>query len=335
MPNRVRWVYITGCDSGFGRQLCEILDHDKAGNWGVIAGVYAEASKHAIRSSLSQRVVPVQVDITNDASVAAAAAVVKETVGPDGLFGLVNNAGILVAPGPVEFTPSDAYRKMFEVNVIGMAAVTRSVLPYVRRAQGRIINVASIAGRVGLPGQPAYCASKFAVEGFSDVLRKDMAPWGVTVHIVEPGIFKQTGLYGTWEKGFRDNWDNADAAVRADYGEKWLERGVKGLGGSLKFSNSDPSIVPKAMFDALSSDAPTYRYRCGFDSKYAVTLIEKLHEASQDSLMPNTNVNTVLPVNAPKNGVAIASARYKKDRKLWYLFGLGVAGYAFKMRSKF
>ena len=79
----------------------------------------------------------------------------------------------------------------------------------------------------------------------------------VTVHIVEPGIFKQTALYDTWEKGHRDNWDNAPAAVRADYGEKWLERGIKGLGGSLKFSNSDPSLVPKAMFDALSSDAPT------------------------------------------------------------------------------
>ena len=77
----------------------------------------------------------------------------------------------------------------------------------------------------------------------------------------------------------------------------------------------------------------SYRYRCGFDSKYAVTVVEKLHEASQDSLMPNTNVNTVLPANAPKNGVAIASARYKKDRKLWYV--VFVLCHPFCSRAKF
>merc|ERR1739848_178465 len=78
---------------------------------------------------------------------------------------------------------------MYEVNVIGIVRVTQSVLPLLRKSQGRIVNVASIAGRVGLPGQPAYCASKYAIEGLSDVLRFDMAPWGVSVHIIEPGVF--------------------------------------------------------------------------------------------------------------------------------------------------
>jgi NAD(P)-dependent dehydrogenase (short-subunit alcohol dehydrogenase family) len=72
---------------------------------------------------------------------------------------------------------------MFEVNVLGTAAVTQSVLPYIRASQGRIVCVASIAGRVGLPTEAAYCASKFAVEGYAECLRRDMIPWGVSVHM--------------------------------------------------------------------------------------------------------------------------------------------------------
>lgn len=334
--SNVSWVYITGCDTGFGRMLCEMLDKDKSKNWGVIAGVYAESSMASIRSSLSSRVIPCRVDITNEASVAAAAKFVDGTVGSDGLAGLVNNAGILLTPGPVEFTPSESYRRMFEVNVVGMAAVTRSVLPLIRKAQGRIINVASIAGRVGLPSQPAYCATKYAVEGYSDVLRKDMAPWGVTVHIIEPGIFKQTGLYSTWEAGYKQNWENTAEHVRNDYGEQFLESGLKGLGKSLLMSNPDSSIVPKAMLHALSSKSPKYRYRVGTDSKYAVTLIEKLHESTQDWLMPASSVNKTRPNAAPANGLEIANGRYAaKDRSLLYVTFAAIAGGIWKLRSKY
>ena len=98
-----------------------------------------------------------------------------------------------------------------------MASVTRLFLPLLRKAKGRIVNVASIAGRVGLPTQAAYCASKFAVQGYSEVLRKEMLPWGVTVHVIEPGVFSNTGLYGTWKKGFDRNWENLTQEVKDAY----------------------------------------------------------------------------------------------------------------------
>ncbi len=85
--------------------------------------------------------------------------------------------------------------------------------------------------------QPAYCASKYAVEGYSEVLRKDMAPWGVTVHIIEPGIFKQTALYNTWEAGYRENWEQAPEDVRRAYGDKYLERGNLNISYYCMFSN--------------------------------------------------------------------------------------------------
>lgn len=76
------------------------------------------------------------------------------------------------------------FRDMFDVNVIGTAAVTQSVLPLIRASKGRIVCVSSIAGRVGLPTEAAYCASKYAVQGYADTLRRDMIAWGVSVHIV-------------------------------------------------------------------------------------------------------------------------------------------------------
>lgn len=152
----------------------------------VFAGVFLSQSVGELSSEYEGKgnVVPIQVDVTSEDSVRAAAEFITEQLNGSGLDGVVNNAGLLVTPGPVEWTPIEAYKRMLDVNVIGMASVTKSVLPLIRKARGRIVNVASIAGRVGLPGQPAYCASKYAVEGYSDVLRRDMAPWGVTVRLI-------------------------------------------------------------------------------------------------------------------------------------------------------
>jgi len=255
---------------------------------GVFAGVFLESSVTELAEEFKEcrgKVVPVQVDVTNEASVEAAAEAIRGHLGGAGLDGLVNNAGILVTPGPVEWTPSSAYTKMFSVNVLGMAMVTKSVLPLIRAAQGRIVNVASVAGRMGLPGQPAYCASKFAVEGYSDVLRLDIAQWGCTVHIIEPGVFPQTGLYSTWEDGYRKNWEALPAQVREEYGNNYFKHGLAGLGKALTATakmNTDSSLVPKAMVDALTSSAPKYRYRVGFDSKWIITPLSKMHESWQD-----------------------------------------------------
>jgi len=93
------------------------------------------------------------------------------------------SAGILVQPCPTEWQSTQDFRDMLEVNVIGTAAVTQSVLPLIRQAKGRIVCTSSIAGRVGLPTESAYCASKFAVQGYADTLRRDMIPWGVSVHM--------------------------------------------------------------------------------------------------------------------------------------------------------
>ena len=336
----MRWVYVTGCDSGFGRIMAEKI-RDMEGT-GIFAGVYFQASVDELRGWNNPSVVPVQVDVTDESSVREAASMIRkmllerESEDNEGntvpaLHGLCNNAGILINPGPTEWTPISTYKRMMAVNVFGMADVTRSVLPMIRKGKGRIVNTASIAGRVGLPSQPAYCASKYAVEGYSEVLRRDMLPWGVTVHIIEPGIFPNTGLYGKFQVGLDKLWEDLDEKTRQDYGDVFFRKFRERLGKALNLgSNTDSSKVPDAMLDALFSASPKYRYRVGNDSKYLVTALNMMHESSQDKIWtyPSSKDPSSFPAAAPEDGFNIAEARYRSDwSRTLLLAALGFMGY--------
>ena len=145
----MRWVYVTGCDSGFGRIMVDKIR--SMPGVGIFAGVFLPASLASLQELDDPSVVPVLLDVTDEKSVSAAAEFIQERLGGPGraaLYGLCNNAGILVNPGPVEWTPVRDYKKMMAVNVFGMADVTRSVLPMIRRGRDDR-NTASMAGRTG------------------------------------------------------------------------------------------------------------------------------------------------------------------------------------------
>ena len=124
--------------------------------------------------------------MTDTVSISTAASAVAGAVGADGLSGLVNNAGIVV-PGPIEFLPLPELRRQLEINVVGQVAVTQAFLPLIRTGRGRIVNMGSISGRMATPFTGAYGASKFALEALTDALRLELAPWGISVSIIEPG----------------------------------------------------------------------------------------------------------------------------------------------------
>ena len=145
----------------------------------------------------------IELDVTDDASVASAASKIKTYLQADPdriLSGLVNNAGILIATCPVEWAPISTFARMYDVNALGQVRVTKSVLPLLRASHGRIVNVASIAGRIAFRDFAGYCMSKFAVEAFSDALRRDLIPWDITVSVVEPGVYPQTQIYEQMQK---------------------------------------------------------------------------------------------------------------------------------------
>ena len=136
----------------------------------VFAGVRSEVDGDALLAQAPERVTPLIIDVTDAATISAAAAAVAEVVGDRGLAGLVNNAGIGV-PAPLEFQPMADFRRQLEVNLFGPVAMIQAFMPLIRSGGGRIVNVGSIGGMLVLPLNGAYSASKFGMRAISDALR--------------------------------------------------------------------------------------------------------------------------------------------------------------------
>ncbi|HWM63827.1 MAG TPA: SDR family NAD(P)-dependent oxidoreductase [Solirubrobacterales bacterium] len=199
----MRSALITGASTGIGRATATHLD---AQGWRVFAGVRREEDADSLRADASARLVPLMLDVTDPAQIAAAAERVGGEVGEAGLAGLVNNAGIAV-PGPLEALPIDDFRRQVEVNLTAHVAVTQAMLPAIRRAPGRVVFVTSIGGLIAFPMFGAYHAAKFGLEAVGDVFRRELRPWGISVSLIEPGSIATP----IWERGMEE----ADAFVAA------------------------------------------------------------------------------------------------------------------------
>ncbi|NXX76478.1 RDH16 dehydrogenase, partial [Urocolius indicus] len=257
-------VLITGCDSGFGNLLARQLDER---GLRVLAACLTQPGAERLRAAASPRLHTVLLDVTSSQSIAAAAAWVRERVGDRGLWGLVNNAGISIPTGPNEWLSKDDFAKVLNVNLLGLIEVTLSLLPLVRRARGRVVNVSSVMGRVSFFGG-GYCISKFGVEAFSDSLRREMRPFGVQVSIIEPGAF-QTGLIDPAAvlKGFRDVWEQLPAEIQAAYGHHYLDTYARRSVLLQRLSSRRLSRVTGAMAHALLARCPRSRYLPGWDAQ--------------------------------------------------------------------
>ncbi len=159
----------------------------------VFAGVRQPSDVHALQAQSSE-INPILLDLTDGAQIAAAAETVRREVGNRGLAGLVNNAGIVVA-GPLEIVPIEQLRRQFEVNVVGLVAVSQAMLPMLRLARGRIVNMSSLNGCIASPYISPYAASKHALEAISDALRVELRRWGIRVVLIEPGATR-TPIWG-------------------------------------------------------------------------------------------------------------------------------------------
>jgi NAD(P)-dependent dehydrogenase (short-subunit alcohol dehydrogenase family) len=264
----VRSVLVTGASSGIGRATA--LRLARAG-WRVYGGVRAD---DAADDLCALGVAPVRLDVTDAEQVAAAG----REVGPE-LHGLVDNAGIAIA-APLELVPLDELRRQLEVNVVGQVAVLQAVLPALRRGRGRLVLMGSVGGRSALPFLGPYAASKHALEAFADVLRVELAPWGIAVSIVEPASVATP----IWTKGaahadaLRDGLDAERAALYAERIARFravaLSRGP----------GIDPDVVAKAVEHALCSSRPKARYLVGRDARLR-TWIERLPTRLRDRVL--------------------------------------------------
>jgi len=173
-------ILITGCSTGFGRVTA--IHFAKLG-WRVFATVRKESDRAGLAREHGN-ILPLICDITNEAQVKELGQAVAAQIPV--LEALVNNAGSAFA-APMELIPPDVLREQLELNVIAQVAVTQAVMPRLKAAEGTIINVSSVGGRIASPLFGPYSASKFALEAISDALRVELAPFGVKVVVIEPG----------------------------------------------------------------------------------------------------------------------------------------------------
>ncbi|XP_059575310.1 retinol dehydrogenase 7 [Alligator mississippiensis] len=259
-----KYVFITGCDSGFGHLLAKQLD---GRGLRVLAACLTEQGAERLRQATSGRLQTVILDVTCSDSIAAATAWVKGQVGDRGLWGLVNNAGIGVPTAPNEWLSKADFVKVLDVNLIGPIEVTLSLLPLVRRARGRVVNVASAVGRLSVTGG-GYCPAKYGVEAFSDSLRREIRAFGVKVSIIEPGAFR-TPILDTQciQKGLAQVWSRTPTEVKEAYGQHYFDYYIENI--QKIFSSAGPNLhlVTDAMEHALTAQHPHTRYSCGWDAK--------------------------------------------------------------------
>jgi NAD(P)-dependent dehydrogenase (short-subunit alcohol dehydrogenase family) len=204
-----------------------------------------------------------QLDITDRESVDRAVAAVVEAAG--GIYGLVNNAGIIMR-GYFEDVSDAELRQVFETNLFGTMAVTRAVMPVMRQAgEGRIVIVSSGGGRVAAPGNSAYCASKFALEGFGEALAQEAALWGLQVSLVEPS-FVRTELLGR-------NRHAAQAALNSNgpYYE-WFQEVERVADHEMATSPIAADDVAQVVCRALTEPHPRLRYLVRLRAKALIAL---------------------------------------------------------------
>lgn len=189
---------ITGASTGIGRATALRL---AAAGWRVFAGVRDPAAgERLLAETVAGQVIPLTLDVTDAGQIELARARVQEETaraggaGTGSLDALVNNAGIGVG-GPLELVSPEDLRRQFEVNVFGQVAVTRALLPALRTARGRIVLLSSIGGRVSVPYNGPYAASKHAIEALGDALRGELHSSNIHVSLVEPGSVK-TPIWG-------------------------------------------------------------------------------------------------------------------------------------------
>jgi NAD(P)-dependent dehydrogenase (short-subunit alcohol dehydrogenase family) len=271
-------VVITGASTGIGRACALHLD---SLGFDLFAGVRKPEDGERLAAEGSERLRPLQLDITDAAQVEAAAREVGEAVGDRGLAGLVNNAGIAVA-APLEFIPIDELRRQLEVNLIGQVAITQALLPLLRRGKGRVVNIGSIGGRVALPFAGPYAASKFALEALTDSLRRELRGAGVEVSIVRPGGIATP----IWDRGLDTaNRMRAELPPEAEslYGRA-LDA-TTSVAEDIGRNGLPPEAVAKVVEHALTARRPRTRYLVGRDAKMRAALAKVLPDRVFDRMI--------------------------------------------------
>ncbi len=264
---------ITGCSSGIGRDLAQRMC---AAGYAVVATARRVESLEGIDAKLK-----LPLDVTSEESAQAAVAAVLERFGRIDV--LVNNAGFS-AMAAIEELSDDAYRSMFEVNVLGVVRMLRAVGPTMRaQGSGTIVNISSLVGLMSMPVNGGYSSTKYAVEALSDAARQELGPFGVRVVVVEPGAILTR---------FSGAMDDRSSAVIDDAASPYarLYARNKALQRQMGADSAQPEAVSRVVMRAIASKRPKARYAAAIP--LLAQVLARLHPAVRDPLWANALAKT-------------------------------------------
>ena len=313
---RLSCIIVSGCDSGFGESVARQC---AAAGFTVFAGCLTAGGARALGGV--DGVEALQLDVTSAGDVAALAARVRAwRAGAPGraVHALVNNAGVGMA-GPVDWCEVSVYERTMAVNFLGHVAVTKALLPLLYDeglaaavAGGvapRVVNVTSVAGLIAAPSLSAYAASKFALEAFSDSLRRESAAWGLRVALIEPSFLRTPmveGAQGSAQTAFAA----LPPATQARWGAAWAEAGRRAMLGIVR-SAEPAALGAEAILAAVLDAHPRARYRAGTPGVYLLPYIAALPAPAADAIMALSTRST----NARATPAAILAARKAADKR--------------------
>lgn len=280
-------VIITGCDSGFGNKLARRLDEK---GFQVFAGCLSPDREGAkqLKEACSENLTIVQLDVTDDWQVRGMIKAVKEKMNGNVVWAVVNNAGI-AAFQEIEWCSVEQFQQILDVNVLGVVRVTKACLPLLREGGGRVINVASLAGRFTVPAFAAYSMSKKACIAFSDGLRQEMAKFGVRVITVEPGLYKTpiaSEEYLITQN--RKSWAETPSEIKDVYGEEYFESFLETITSQMKRARSNVEEVIDQMVEAVTAENPKCRYVPHWVTYVRATILTYLPQNVTDAFFRKT-----------------------------------------------
>tara|TARA_B110000503_G_C7147486_1_gene413632 strand:- start:1382 stop:2248 length:867 start_codon:yes stop_codon:yes gene_type:complete len=257
MPNTEKYIFITGANSGIGLATSKLL---AASGYKIIAGVYPDIdAAEELLNSLNNTVIPLILDVTDSNSIDSVFEDISSIVKEDGLEAVINCAGIAMLM-PCEAFTSQEIKKIIDTNLTGTFLTSKASLPFLRKTQGTLINIASDGGYLAMPFGSAYCASKFGVEALSDSLRAEVKKQHINVVVVEPGNI-QTPIWQLAKTGLARRLESLSPELFSLYQQDFNSL------IQIESSGLKVDVVANKLKKIIENKNPKTRYIIGFDAR--------------------------------------------------------------------
>ncbi|MFB7262416.1 SDR family NAD(P)-dependent oxidoreductase [Streptomyces nojiriensis] len=272
-------VFVTGTSSGIGRAIAL----DLAGRSVTVFAGVRRAGDAPKGDGLPGAVHEILLDVTSGSQITEAADSIRRLLGRQRLRGVVNNAGAATG-GPLEYVTIDEMRHQFEVNVFGQLAVTQAVLDLIRdHGDGRVLFTSSIAGHIAAPCFGPYAASKHALNGMAESMRRELRPWNIRVSVLVPGAVA-TPIWSKADHSVQGLTDRLPTRAKELYGST-LENMRRYMASAAAGRSISPSVVARAARHALYARQPKAVYLMGAEARAGVALSTALPTRVFDALL--------------------------------------------------